>query len=176
MNIFILDEDPKVAASLVIDKHSVKMPLESMQMMSTIADHLGLDSPYDPVMLNHPCTIWARESRQNFQWLRSHLEGLLDTYAKRYWYTGNTHKVSKTLEEYSDVFDKVEELLPDIGLTPFAVAISHNQLCRQKVENFDDLSVVEQYRAYYIHDKKWFASWKWPHYPPKWYTQMAGSC
>ena len=69
MNIFVLDEDPKVAASLVIDKHSVKMPLESMQMMSTIADHLGLDSPYDPVMLNHPCTIWARESRQNLRTL-----------------------------------------------------------------------------------------------------------
>jgi len=53
MNIFCTDKSPVVSASNVIDKHVVKMPLESLQMMSTIADYLGFDSPYRPVMLNH---------------------------------------------------------------------------------------------------------------------------
>ena len=46
MNIFILDEDPTECAKLMINKHVVKMPTESMQMLSTIANHLGFDSPY----------------------------------------------------------------------------------------------------------------------------------
>ena len=66
MNIFILNEDQIKAAKDMCNMHVVKMPTESLQMMSTIADHLGFDSPYRPVMLNHPCTIWARKSKQNF--------------------------------------------------------------------------------------------------------------
>ena len=38
MNIFILNNDARKAAKDVLDKHAIKMPLESLQMMSTIAD------------------------------------------------------------------------------------------------------------------------------------------
>ena len=36
MNIFVLDESPVTSAQMMNDKHVVKMPTESMQMMSTI--------------------------------------------------------------------------------------------------------------------------------------------
>ena len=36
MNIFVLDNSPITSARMMIDKHVVKMPTESMQMISTI--------------------------------------------------------------------------------------------------------------------------------------------
>ena len=41
MNIFILDEDPHVAAQMLCDKHVPKMIIESAQMLSTV--HRMLD-------------------------------------------------------------------------------------------------------------------------------------
>ena len=75
MNIFYLSKDPEKAAWFQCDKHIVKMPLETAQMLCTAhreldgdeyADEQGL---YKRAYWNHPCTIWARESRQNYQWL-----------------------------------------------------------------------------------------------------------
>ena len=40
MNIFILDEDPKVAARMQCDKHVVKMIVESAQMLCTTHRYL----------------------------------------------------------------------------------------------------------------------------------------
>tara|TARA_R110002020_G_scaffold32427_3_gene99771 strand:+ start:18103 stop:18603 length:501 start_codon:yes stop_codon:yes gene_type:complete len=163
MNIFVLDKEPTIAAKHVLDKHAVKMPLESLQMMSTIADHLGFDSPYRPVMLNHPCTIWARKSRQNFLWLWEHAGSLCEEYTSRY---GKTHKCELTMNDYNHVWIEVVDSLPDTGLTPFAIAIADNMFCRQ-VEGFDKMSTVDKYRQYYIHDKKRIATWR--KNKPSWY-------
>ena len=43
MNIFALDMSPKTSAQMMLDQHVVKMPTGSMQMMSTIATHLGIE-------------------------------------------------------------------------------------------------------------------------------------
>ena len=69
MNIFVLDMSPEISARHMVDKHVVKMPTESMQMLSTNLDYFNIQSPYKPVMLNHPCTIWARQSYENHEWL-----------------------------------------------------------------------------------------------------------
>ena len=164
MNIFILDEKPSKAANYVLDKHAVKMPLESLQMMSTIANYLGFDSPYRPVMLNHPCTIWARKSKQNFLWLWEHAGYLCEEYTARY---KKTHKCEITMNDYNPIWMEVVEKLPDKGLTPFAIAIADHMLCR-KIENFDELSAVDKYRQYYIHDKKGIATWK--QNEPEWFV------
>nr|MDB4346141.1 pyrimidine dimer DNA glycosylase/endonuclease V [bacterium] len=148
MNIFVLDENPKIAATYVLDKHAVKMPTESLQMMSTIADHLGFDSPYKPVMLNHPCTIWARESKQNFEWLKTHAIALCHEYTKRY---NRIHKCELVIKEYNTVWDRLLSILPDIGLTPFAQAMP--DYCR-------DSTAVKAYRDYYMIEKSHIATWK----------------
>lgn len=163
MNIFVLDNEPRKAAEYVLDKHVVKMPLESLQMMSTIACHFGLQYPYRPVMLNHPCTKWARESKDNFLWLWEHAGSLCEEYTSRY---GKTHSCEVKMNDYNPVWIELLDKLPDIGLTPFAIAISEDMHCR-KVSGFDDLSVVDKYRQYYIHDKKRIASWK--KNMPSWY-------
>jgi len=155
MNIFVTYECPKEAARCLLNKHVIKMPLESLQMMSTIATWLKLPAPYRPVMLNHPCTIWARKSRQNFLWLWEHAKELCKEYTARYF---RTHKCETTMKEYDHVWKIILRKLPDIGLTEFAVAISDHMKCRT-VEGFDNMTVVEKYRQYYMHDKKRIAIW-----------------
>ena len=166
MNIFILSEDAEECAKMMCDKHVVKMPTESLQMLSTIADHLGYENvPFKPVMLNHPCTIWARESKQNFSFLLSHTAALCAEYQFRY---GKIHKVQDLLRLYTVLWVKVVNDLPDIGLTPFAVAISEDMLCR-RIEGFNDMSVVEKYRHYYLEDKWKIGQWKTN--PPYWWPE-----
>ena len=86
MNIFYLHEDPRLAASYVYDKHKVKMILESAQMLCTAHHVYGNpnDVPYRQAHLNHPSTIWARESRPNYFWLYEHMIALGQEYTKRY--------------------------------------------------------------------------------------------
>jgi hypothetical protein len=165
MNIFVVDECPVVSASSLLDKHVVKMPLESLQMMSTNAWYNSLRHPYHPVMTRHPCTIWARESRQNFEWLWEHAIALCVEYTARY---GRVHKCEKQLTVFNPIWEELLMLLPDIGLTPFAIAISEDMNCR-KVEGFDSLSTVDKYRQYYIHDKARIATWK--QNKPSWYVE-----
>ena len=87
MNIFYLDEDPVKAAQLQYNKHVVKMILESAQMLCT-AHHciMGSDAdvPYKSAHKNHPSTVWARQSAQNYAWLYHHMMALGDEYTKRY--------------------------------------------------------------------------------------------
>ena len=177
MNIFALDMSPKSSAQMMLDQHVVKMPTESMQMMSTIATHLGIENaPYRPVMLNHPCTIWARQTSHNYQWLRKHCYFLCKEYTVRY---GRKHKVEETLEEYADVFNQVEDILPSgpmpHGLTPFGIAMSDRyRIERMPSEDAFDFA-IRSYRHYYMEGKWRRASWKtqepdwWPkdHYLKK---------
>ena len=68
MNIFYVDTDPVVAASNLLDKHVVKMPLESAQMLCTA--HRVLDNVevvagqpiYRVVHKNPPSTICTRQT------------------------------------------------------------------------------------------------------------------
>ena len=86
MNIFYLDKDPYKAASYFYDKHKVKMILESAQMLCTAHHVCGNpdDVPYRQAHLNHPSTIWARQSRPNYFWLYEHMIALGQEYTKRY--------------------------------------------------------------------------------------------
>jgi len=99
MNIFVLDNDPRLAAIWQHDRHVVKMILESAQMLSTatrtqcdseIPDFdAGLtqeqfDSLYKSTHMNHPCNIWVRESWANFAWLTVHLDSLVTEYHRRF--------------------------------------------------------------------------------------------
>ena len=86
MNIFYLDRDPYKAASYFYDKHKVKMILESAQMLCTAHHVYGNpdDVPYRQAHLNHPSTIWARQSRPNYYWLYEHMIALGQEYTKRY--------------------------------------------------------------------------------------------
>ena len=117
MNIFVVDEDPEVAARQLCDKHVVKMILESAQMLCTVALEHGFNAPYKKAHPKHPCTLWAGKSPENWSWLIAHGLAMAEEYTRRY---GRTHK--------SEAVIKWCARLPiqfgaSPGLTPFAQAM-----------------------------------------------------
>lgn len=71
MNIFYLDHDPAVAARYHCDKHVIKMILESAQLLCTAINyHAGKQvTPYKSTHVSHPCSIWVRESFENWSYV-----------------------------------------------------------------------------------------------------------
>ena len=71
MNIFVLDESPVTSAQMQCDKHIVKMPLETAQMLCSVWHRYGVGDlvPYKEVHKKHPCTLWAGDSMDNYDWL-----------------------------------------------------------------------------------------------------------
>lgn len=116
MNIFVLDEDPKLCAQMHCDKHVVKMILEHAQMMCTahhVTDIVKHDIPYKPTHMNHPCNKWLRDSVENYEWLYDLTHYLNEEYKYRF----NHDKNHKS-------FDVIKSLpfphLPDVNRTRFA--------------------------------------------------------
>ena len=145
MNIFVLDPDPKVAATMLCDKHVVKMILESAQMLSTIAHKNGHTPRYRPTHSKHPCTLWAGESKSNWQWLVTHSLEMCREYTRRY------HKVHKSQEVIQWCIDNNTGPQSDLGQTPFRLAMP---------EQYKTTDPVESYRQYYLGEKAGFAKWK----------------
>lgn len=112
MNIFYVDSCPVEAAKALVDKHCVKMILESAQLLSTAHRYLDgrevegksasgrkarrwiLDDARENVLyqathINHPSAVWCRESVENYNWLVDHFFALMAEYTYRY---GKQHK------------------------------------------------------------------------------------
>ena len=96
MNIFCVNEDPYLAACELPDRHIVKMPVETAQMLAVIySPHIhdigpiykADGTPYKTqkgAFKNHPCTRWAAKSRFNINWLLQHGIGLCEEYTFRF--------------------------------------------------------------------------------------------
>ena len=144
MNIFVLHNNPTTAAQYACDTHVVTMILASAQLLCTVVRVLGIEAPYRATHKNHPCTIWARQTQQNWNWLIDHALALCTEYTKRY---GKIHKSQKHIEWCQSLSIK----LPNTGLTPFAQAMP---------EQYKNTCAVTAYRAYYHGEKASFATWK----------------
>lgn len=86
MNIFYLDENPRLAALYMIDAHvgsknrSAKMLVEYSQMLANCYAHKQLEqAPLTQKQtvrkysyFNHPSSKWVRQSIHNFNWLLDH--------------------------------------------------------------------------------------------------------
>ena len=133
MNIFVLDRNPILAAQYHCDKHVVKMVLETAQLLSTVCGQ-----GYKPTHKNHPCTVWARESLPNYQWLWRLGRELGKEYTHRY---GKVHKSSLVIDElpYSPA------TVTGTEFTDFALAMpdEYRQDCP-----------VSSYRSYYLGEKR----------------------
>jgi len=143
MNIFVLDYDPKKAAKMLCDKHVVKMPLETAQLLCSAFD-IGT-APYKRTHFNHPCSIWTRTSKGNFEWLVQHGLALCDEYSFRY---GKTHKSRDVISWCSKNKSKIK--FKSVKKTPFV-------LCFDK--KYQIGNAVKSYRRYYQCEKRKIAKW-----------------
>ena len=135
------------------------MPLESAQMLSTAqrfyfgedyCDELGI---YKTAYLNHPCTIWARESVQNYNWLYRHFIALCEEYTYRY---GKVHASDIKLRRPLSI---IPGNMPDVGFTPVAQAMP---------DQYKDPDPVVAYRNYLINEKH-YAQWNKTRPRPNWW-------
>ena len=174
MNIFVLHKDPRIAASMMCDKHVVKMIVETNQLLSAVLDlnykpelitekdekgyhvskQLGLAS-YPIAHRKHGCTLWAAEARDNYRWLLRHLQWMCYEYYKRY---GKIHSLENRLMIYRGQEQHLN--FKRKTMTPFYQGMP---------DDVKDKDVVKAYRDYYNKYKFTFAKWK-DYNIPFWYN------
>ena len=179
MNIFALTNDPVLSAQQMLDKHVVKMPTESCQMLHTNClyflfwechgrepslrelKQFHKESHFNylmkPAMLNHPSTIWARQNKANYMWLYNHAVALCKEYTFRY---GKIHGTEKRIGD-SFTFSYDEE-----DLTPVSIAMADIYRLPKEKHSWD--FVIKSYRHYYLQGKWDFATWKKNRRPEWW--------
>lgn len=157
MNIFYLSNDPRLCAEYHCNKHVVKMILESAQLLSTshhvLDGHLAPKEIYKPTHKNHPCAIWARSSKGNYDWLYVLWRELMSEYKFRYYRTHACERLIKFLKKHpyniaNGKFVEPPKAMPD----------------QFKVDN-----VVQSYINYYKGAKADFAKWT-NRKPPEWFN------
>jgi hypothetical protein len=156
MNIFYLDKSIDNCVKYHVDKHVVKMCIEYAQLLSTahrILDNNENEILYKKTHTNHPCSIWVRDSIENYSMVYELFVKLCKEYQYRY------GKVHKTFERLGEYLKDAPKNIPKVSETPFKIAISEDSECRKKVLNFNQLDVISKYRNYYIYDKQHILKW-----------------
>jgi hypothetical protein len=168
MNIFYISRDPVEAAQWMVDKHVVKMILESAQLLSTA--HRLLDGEeyegktvsgrkakrwklydaredviYSATHINHPSAVWARTSVENYNWLADHFFALMQEYTYRY------EKEHKCFGELSYMLSSPPKNLQEYDMTPMPCAMAEEYIIS------DD--PVTNYRNYYKKGKQHLYAW-----------------
>jgi len=168
MNIFVLDNDPKIAAQMMCDKHVVKQVVETFQMTgSALRRHGVLDNqmpltqagkPLKGGYHNHPCTRWCGDSRENFEWAVKHAIALAEEYTYRY---GKVHSCESGIRQMANM----SHLIRSDRLTPFAQAMP---------DQYKSPCAVTAYRDYYWLDKRVNIKCEWNKIRPKpqWWTSL----
>jgi hypothetical protein len=176
VNIFYVEKDPSDAALSLVDKHVVKMILESAQLLSTahrIIDGEEIEGKsksgrkarrwtlpdarehvmYQATHINHPSAVWCRNSVQNYDWLVDHMFALMGEYTHRY---GKTHKC---YGELSYMLQSPPHKLKDWDWTPMPSCMAEEYIIS------DD--PLTNYRNYYRIGKLNLHKWT-NRQPPEW--------
>lgn len=183
MNIFVIGENacPYKSARDQCDKHVVKMPTESGQMLSTVHRILDgkqilresvsgkrmvkywelpddrEDTLFKAVHPKHPSTLWTMESDSNYRWHWEHLYALCKEYTLRY---DKVHAVERRLLE---PLKQLPSNIPKGPMTKFKLAMQSNPECM-----FPD-DPVKSYRMFY-HTKQERFKMTWKHgRVPEWF-------
>jgi len=160
MNIFVLDESPIISAQMQCDKHIVKMPLETAQMLCTAHreldgdDYADEENLYKRAYWNHPCTIWARQTDANYYWLYEHFLALGKEYTYRY---GKTHA---SIDKLKDALCYAPATITLSSMTPVAQAMP---------DEYKNEDPIKAYRDYCINEKH-YAKWEKGRTKPEWWT------
>jgi len=171
VNIFVLDYEPELAAMWLCDKHVVKMPVESAQMMaSALRRHGATDddmpltksgTPYRGGYKHHPCTVWAGECQANFWWLFRHAREICRQYSLRY------NKVHAC--EYA-ILSMGDRLCTLPGRTKNLSLLSRTDFVQAMPDELKRDCPVEAYRNYYRIAKRSIAKYRLGN-APEWLSQ-----
>jgi hypothetical protein len=182
MNIFFIDANPDYAAMDMLDKHIVKMPLESAQMLSTA--HRLLDGKltqndskqvyllegeslsdgeiqnqkcYKVAHKAHPCTVWTMQTVGNYLLHVKYLMAMLNEYKARY---QKVHAVEKMIPFLRHAPRNINRDSPEHIFTAPPQCMPDKYKCED---------YVTAYRNFYAGEKFHFAKWKGNSELPEWF-------
>jgi hypothetical protein len=144
MNMFLLDLDPCKNAQYHVDKH-MKLILEAMQMICTTFHLQGIKAPYAQTHRNHPCTIFTRTSKENFQFVVDYVFALSEENIVRYDKVHASSLLLKWVETNKHLLS-----FPKTKLTDFALAMP---------DQYKTSDPVMSYRQYYLSEKNHLFKW-----------------
>lgn len=179
MNIFVLDNDPVKAAQAHCNAHVVKMIVESAQMLCTAHRYLdgtftNARSPsgrkkkdwcftdhreqhlYKIAHINHPSSIWTRESKENYVWHYNLFLALCDEYTFRY---GKVHSTEKKLKS---ILSNVPVNCPRVPMTQFKLAMKSNPECMfpsDPIKSYQLFYQTKQHRFKMTWSKRTIPAW-----------------
>ena len=161
MQIFIIDEVPELAATMLCDAHLRKMCLETAQILSSVLylKHLeplsGMPKPYN---IHHP-VITAVDNSCKINWLLRHNLSLHEEYCRRF---GRMHAYYSLCSKYRTLLFE-----PEVVITPHELTFARN---------FKDISIpepdiIKAYRIYYRYKKSVMKNWHYTNSAePGWLT------
>ena len=164
MNIFVTDPCPIQSARNLPDKHIVKMPLETCQMLAIIYSdwYYGVGKLYKQdgtpyrtqhgAFRKHPCTIWAAANPYNLAWLIRHGYALCHEYNLRY---NKVHTCLDVIEQAERIYHKSFDnlMLSDASrkVTEFTRAMP------EYIKFNTTIDTIEAYKVY-LNTKPWLAT------------------
>lgn len=156
----MLHIDPKISAQSAVDKHVVKMILESVQLLYTAYHLTNPDllktSPYQVYKIthkNHPSAKWCRENYSNFYWLLC----LAWEYCLEY-----TYRYDKEHTCQKHIIWMIQNM-PNLPMEPMTL------LPQAMPDKYKCKDSIQAYRNYYLGDKLRFAKYT-RREPPEWFA------
>ena len=167
------------AAQALVDKHVVKMILESAQLLSSahrVLDGIEIEGKsqtgrkakrwilpdaregiiYTATHINHPSAVWCRTSVRNYDWLVDHFYALMREYTHRY---GKTHKC----------YGEISYMLQSPPHKLKAWDWTEMPSCMAEEYIISDNPIIN-YRNYYREGKKNLHKWT-NRQPPEWINE-----
>lgn len=167
MNIFYVDDNPIKSAVELCNRHVIKMPSETVNMLLWPFRLQGIQIPLNHngkqiklSHLNHPCSRFTRQSNSNFNWVWVHFMALCEEYERRYKRQHASYLWNDFIKQNVDrlVFeDSTGTNFPRC----FGGVIDSS--------DYKDLSTMDLYHKYYWLDKQEFARWPSLDKIPSWW-------
>ena len=167
MNIFVTDPCPIQSARNLPDKHIVKMPLETCQMLAIIYSdwYYGVGKLYKKdgtpyattrgAFRNHPCTQWAAANQNNLAWLILHGIALCDEYYQRY---GKVHTCYDVICQAQRIWHNCFDYEIDSDLNVAAAKVTDfTRAMPESIKYNTRINTIEAYK-YYLNTKPWLAT------------------
>ena len=164
MNIFVTDPCPIQSARNLPDKHIVKMPLETCQMLAIIYSdwYYGVGKLYKKdgtpyatkrgAFRSHPCTIWAAANQYNLAWLIRHGYALCHEYQARY---NKVHTCFDVIEQAERIY---HNSFPDEFLSLASRKVTEFTRAMPEDIKFDtSIDTITAYKRY-LNTKPWLAT------------------
>jgi len=137
-----------------VDKHVVKMILETAQLLCSAMVINNIPSPYKLTHKNHPSAVWTRQSKENWNWLKILGLEMCKEYTYRY---GKIHKCQSIIETLecpnmlsNDKFTEPPKCMPD--------------WCKEN-------DTIQSYKNYIFYEKKHIHTWT-KREKPEWFSDF----